>query len=295
MKKSLTRRHTIQPVWIILGAALLIIAALLLVLIFLNPGAALQNEARSEPLSTAVAEAPTGQPSTDSPAESDATSDPAAGKTEESGPTTEPLAASVNGYTVTQSYMDQTARLNRVLGELSGAPVMDPEETLQRWISSELILQGAEEVDEPTVDEVESFISTLQRSWGVSDEKMAQKLQEAELDRAFLEETIARLLTVEASVRSLEDEGHSIAEWLSEQEQTAEIMVFEDAVGSEDDDISATPEDSAENEAPTPDAQSEVPDTAPDFTLARAGGGSFSLADQRKKGPVALVFFEKCG
>lgn len=46
---------------------------------------------------------------------------------------------------------------------------------------------------------------------------------------------------------------------------------------------------------PTPGPQPDVPDVAPDFTLDRAGGGSFTLNQQLEEGPVVLVFFERCG
>jgi hypothetical protein len=42
---------------------------------------------------------------------------------------------------------------------------------------------------------------------------------------------------------------------------------------------------------PTP----TVPKTAPDFSLPRAGGGIFTLSNQLTRGPVVLVFFQKCG
>lgn len=45
----------------------------------------------------------------------------------------------------------------------------------------------------------------------------------------------------------------------------------------------------------TPATRPEVPDLAPDFTLERAGGGTFRLSDQLEEGPVVLVFFERCG
>jgi hypothetical protein len=201
----------------------------------------------------------------------------------------------VNGYTITQSYFSQTVRLNEILGELSGVPTLDEEETLQRLIMSELILQGVTSLEEPTQHDVESFIASLEEGWGVSDETVVQRLQAAGLERAFLEHTIERLLTVEAGVQSLRDEGHSIAEWLTEQEQDAEITVSEDLFSAEEAEASPTARPTVETGTPTPGAQSEVPDVAPDFTLGEAGGGSFTLADQLAKGPVVLVFFEKCG
>jgi hypothetical protein len=45
--------------------------------------------------------------------------------------------------------------------------------------------------------------------------------------------------------------------------------------------------------APLP--TSTVQKVAPDFTLPRAGGGTFTLSRQLARGPVVLVFFQKCG
>lgn len=39
-----------------------------------------------------------------------------------------------------------------------------------------------------------------------------------------------------------------------------------------------------------PDAL-EIGDTAPDFTLPRAGGGTVSLSGARATGPVAIIFY----
>ncbi|MFW6115912.1 MAG: hypothetical protein ACOC7Y_02500 [Chloroflexota bacterium] len=46
---------------------------------------------------------------------------------------------------------------------------------------------------------------------------------------------------------------------------------------------------------PTPNPGPGLPTVAPDFTLERAGGGTFALAEQLEQGPVVLVFFERCG
>lgn len=283
MKKSLTKRLALTRTWIVLGVALLAIAAVLLVAAFLSPGSAMPGPASTSSLgSTTRSASTTNLPDTPTP---------------ELGPTAEPLAASVNGYTITQSYLSQTVRLNKVLGELSGASTLGVEETLERLIRSELILQGVTAIEEPTQEDVESFITNLEENWGVSDETVVQKLQAVELERLFLEDTIKRLLTVEAGVASLEDEGHNITEWLREQEQDTDIKVFDGVFSAEGAEASPTPQQTAEVEAPTatPRPQSEVPDIAPGFTLSRAGGGLFTLEEQLEEGPVVLVFFEKCG
>jgi cytochrome oxidase Cu insertion factor (SCO1/SenC/PrrC family) len=58
-----------------------------------------------------------------------------------------------------------------------------------------------------------------------------------------------------------------------------------------------TPAVSAVSAAPTaPD--SPLPTlasrTAPDFTLARSDGSTFTLSEQLAQGPVVLVFFQRC-
>lgn len=281
MKKSLAKRAAIKPIYIVLGVGLLVVAGGLVALAVLSPATGAPD------LASAVLESPTPD---DNP-ESDLADAP----TPTLRPTTEPLAASVNGYTITQSYFSQTVRLNQVLGELSGAPTMEAEETLQRLIRSELILQGAEDVDEPSEEDVESFITSLERSWGVSDEQVVERLQAVGLERSFLEDTIQRLLTVQGSVQSLQEEGHSISEWLRDQQADAEITVYEAAVSPDQADGTSEEGQEGDDPTPTPGVRSEVPDVAPDFTLSRAGGGSFTLAEQLELGPVALVFFERCG
>lgn len=50
-----------------------------------------------------------------------------------------------------------------------------------------------------------------------------------------------------------------------------------------------------ESPLPTPHPGPGRPTLAPDFTLERAGGGTFTLAEQLKEASVVLVFFERCG
>lgn len=280
MKRSLMEQLK-SPIWIILGIGLVVIAGLLLVVALLNPEAAsLAPEGASAPSSIASGTSTTAKPDT---------------STVEPRPTSEPPAAVVNGYTITQSYLNQTVRLNTVLGELSGADTLDKRETLDRLIRSQLILQGVTAIDEPTQEDVDAFITGLEQNWGVSDETVNEKLQAAGLERAFLDNTIKRLLTVEAGVENLENEGHDILDWLQEQEEDADIQVLEDLVSAEDVEPTAQPTDQMQPTASPERRQPEVVDVAPSFTLDQAGGGVFTLEDQLEEGPVVLVFFEKCG
>lgn len=266
------KRRTFSPSWILFVVGLLAAAGL-----FLVTGCRSGEQAARPASSTATAVPDTATPLL--------------------SPTSEPIAASVNGYTITQTYLTRTVELNEVLGELSGSSTLSKPETLQRLIRSRLILQGAEDIEEPTEEQVESFIAALQENWQVSDETLMQELEEVDLDRAFFEDTVRELLTVQAAVASLQEEGYNLAEWLMEQEQDADIMVVEDLFAVEESEATpaAQPTDQIAPATPTPGPESEVPDVAPSFTLNRAGGGEFTLADQLKEGPVVLVFFEKCG
>lgn len=280
MERLLEKR---RPIWIILGAGLLVAAGVLIVAALVNPGSAAPTpEETQAPSATAT------RPSSTSPA---ATPVP------ETSSSSSSVAASVNGYTITQSYLSKTVKLNTVLGQLSGADVLGERETLDRLIRSQLILQGVSAVDEPTDEDIEGFISRLMQGWGVSDERLVQELEAVGLERAFLEDTIERLLTVQAAVDSLESEGHDVTEWLREQEEDAEIMVFEDLAQADEAEAppEAEPTDDAKPPTPTAVARPEVPEVATNFTLDRAGGGTWALEDQLEEGPVVLVFFERCG
>ncbi len=268
--------------WSVLGGVLLVAVGLVLAVVLVGPRMVAPEPTQVSPTETAGA-SPLESPLPEPDAE------------------TGELAASVDGFPITQAYVSKTVRLNRVLGALSGASVLGERETLERLVRSQVILNGAPPVDEPTEDEVEGFISSLQRNWGVSDATVVARLEAEGLERGFLEETIRRLLTVQAAVDSLETEGHNLSQWLREQQQEAEIWMIEDPAdpdkteldGAEESvDPSATEETSLATEPPA--SGPELPTMAPAFTLERAGGGSFDLEDRLSEGPVVLVFFERC-
>lgn len=268
--------------WSILGAVLLVAAGLLLAVVLVGPRVAEPEPTQVVPTDTAAAdslESPLPEPDAE----------------------TAELAASVDGFPITQAYLGKTVRLNKVLGGLSGASVLGERETLERLVRSQVILNGAPPVGEPTDDEVEGFIRSLQRNWGVSDATVVARLEAEGLDRGFLEETIRRLLTVQAAVDNLEDDGHNLSQWLREQQQEADIWMIEDPADADKTDSggadeSADPSAAEETTAATepPASAPEVPTMAPAFTLERAGGGSFNLEDRLTEGPVVLVFFERC-
>jgi hypothetical protein len=206
--------------------------------------------------------------------------------------------ASVNGHTITQSYLQRATALNDVLSEFAGQQSLGSEETLQRLIKQEIVLQGISLEEQLTEQDIEDYIGRMQEAWDIDEETMMSELRASGVERDFLEETIHRLLSVQAAVASVESQGESISEWLAKQEEEADIKIHEEMYSSlfaapEEAPASPTPED--EMPTPRPDAQVDVPDVAPDFTLERAGGGSFTLEDQLQEGPVVLVFFEKCG
>jgi hypothetical protein len=218
--------------------------------------------------------------------------------TPEPSPTPPRIAASVNGYTITRSYLARATALNEVLSEFAGQESLGGDETLERLINQEILLQGTSPKIELTDQDVEDYISKMQSAWGVDEDAMMSELAAAGIERDFLEETVYRLLSVQAAVEGVESEGQTISEWLAGLEEDADITIYEDMskfplVTAERAEASPTP--GAKLPATAPAIQPKALDVAPDFTLDRAGGGSFTLRDQLENGPVVLVFFERCG
>ena len=224
----------------------------------------------------------------------------------------DPVVASVDGHTISHSSWVEAVLLNQVLSGLAGQPAPTPDETLQRLINEELVLQAIPAEQEPTAEQIEMHIATLEQDWGVDDSAVVAALERAGLARSSFEQAIERLLKVEAGLDSLENQGYDVGTWLEEQRASADIQIFES--------VAVLPVPTAQPPVPTspllvPTAESPIPsptpvpatapppptlvlalpEVAPDFTLERAGGGTLTLAEQLAQGPVVLVFFQKCG
>ncbi len=274
-------------IWIVVGCSLLALGGLLMGLALLRRGSAAPPPQNWETvqLNTAEEASPTPEP----------------------GPPASPIVASVNDYTITQQYLNSATALNNVLSRLAGQEPLGETETLQRLIKQQLVLQNTPSETMPSEADIEDYIQRMQDAWDIDIDTLLAELEAAGVDRAFLEETIQRLLAVEAGANWLTAQGHDVNAWLVQQQQEAEITISPDLSdpsgpsSSRPDDpdptatartVTPTPEESP-TATPGPDARG--PHIAANFTLERAGGGSFTLEDQLQEGPVVLVFFERCG
>ncbi|MDY6874932.1 MAG: hypothetical protein SWK90_01830 [Chloroflexota bacterium] len=235
-----------------------------------------------------------------------------------SPPPDDPVVASVGGHPIRYSFWMEAVLIDQVMSGLTGQPAPAPDETLQQLINEELVLQAFPPEQEPTESQIEAQIATLEQTWGIDDATVTTTLVEAGLDRAALERAMGRLLTVQASLETLQNQGYDTKTWLEEQRASVEIVLNEEfkdvaaptllsaqspiatrvtsplsAPTIESPVTLPTPAPAPETPAPTPPLA--LPQVAPDFTLEQAGGGTLTLREQLTQGPVVLVFFQKCG
>ena len=226
----------------------------------------------------------------------------------------EPIVASVDGSDISRSSWQEAVLLNQVLSGLAGQPAPTPDETLQRLINEELVLQAIlPEQEEPTTEQVETHITALEQGWGVDDSAVVMALERTGLERAMFERAVGRLLMVQAGLETLQEQEGDTDVCLEERRTDADIQVFERVAALPIPTIQSpvptprlsplpTPATEMPLPAPTsapptapPAPTLALPEIAPDFTLERAGGGALTLSEQLAQGPVALVFFQKCG
>jgi len=273
-----TNRGISTRVWVVLGVGIAMVAGLMLLLAFLRRG-----PGPLSPMITPVT--PT--------------------------PTDDPVVASVNSHPIHHSFWLEATLLDQVMSGLSGQLAPTPEETLQRLINEELVLQAASPERGPTTEQVEAQIGALEQVWGVDDAAVVAALERAGLTRAALERAVERLLTVQSGLEVLESQGYESDVWLEEQRASAEIVfndTFVDVVAAataiptvpspvETPFVSPLPAPATETPTPSPSPVSipAIPEVAPDFTLPKSGGGTFTLSEQLAQGPVVLVFFQRGG
>jgi hypothetical protein len=218
------------------------------------------------------------------------------------------IVAQVNGEPVSRSDWLEAVIIDQLMSRLAREAPPTPRETLDRLINEALVRQGRPQTP-PSDAEVAASIDALEEAWGVDDAVLTEALAGVGLSRASLAEVIARLLMLQRTQDELEAEGSSIAEWLEDQRAAAEIVVYEDLADAGNlpqlvaQVVQALPE-------PTPSAPPSslatpvasplstpvaALETAPDFTLERAGGGTLTLSQELRETPVVLVFFQKCG
>lgn len=200
-------------------------------------------------------------------------------------PADQPVAL-VDGQPIRLSFWAEAVLLDWAMSRLAGVPAPTPQETLDRLINEVLVLRAAPQPS-PGQEEVEARIAALQEAWGASDEQMAATLGEFGLNRQSLERAVARLIMVQQAQAVLESQGTSIQDWLSRERSRAHITIYPERIQ-----VSFL--------TPIPTATLVVTSTpegirAPDFSLERANGGTFTLSEQTARGPVVLVFFQRCG
>jgi hypothetical protein len=232
----------------------------------------------------------------------------------------DPVVASVDGRPIHQSVWMEAVLLDQVMSGMAGQPAPSTDETLNRLIDQELVLEGFPPEQEPTAGQIEAQITALERTWGVGDDAMVTALEQIGLTRAQFEREIGRLLTVQASLEALESQGHEPTDWLEEQRASADIVINEEFLDVAVPHVPiaqaliATPESSPlptprptaapsilsplplpATEMPSPDPVVAIPEIGPDFTLEQSGGGTRTLSEQLAQGPVVLVFFQRGG
>jgi hypothetical protein len=237
-------------------------------------------------------------------------------------PTDDPVVASIafdqHSRTVRHSFWQEAVLLDQLMSGLAGQPAPTADETLQRLINEELVLHTFSPEQESTTAQIEARITALEQAWGVDDAAVTTALENVGLSRAAFERAVGRLLAVQAGLEALQSQRYDTTAWLEEQRAKAEIVVNPEfknislpaipvarspiataptsplpAATTESPLPSPTPVPATEIPPPTP--APAIPEAAPDFTLERAGGGALTLSEQLARGPVVLVFFQRCG
>jgi hypothetical protein len=221
-------------------------------------------------------------------------------------PSDNPVVVSIDGHPIGYSSWMEAVLLDQVMSGLAGQTAPTPDETLQRLINEELVLQTVPPEQEQT-KQIEARIAALEQAWGVDDAAVVMALEEVGLTHTAFEQTVGRLLAVQAGLEALQGQGYDTATWLEGRRASAEIVLNEEfenlavpALTSAQSPIarlatSPIPTAMPAAETPTPTPALVLPEVALDFALERASGGALALSEQLAQGPVVLVFFQTCG
>jgi len=269
----------IQSVILIVGAALIALAALLLLMRWL-----------AAPAAPAAAELPVTPTPTAEQVITPTAPAPFSG---------EEVVATVNNITVTRQTWQQAARLDAVMSKLAHQPAPTAEETLDRLVNELLVLNSNPDAPQPAAAEVQAKINQLSAAWNMPAEAIATALQQANLSQADLEARVAGLLQVEAGLSRLAARHQDMNQWLVEARASAKIGVYRALARANANQLAdgapptATPVASpAAPIAPTPNLPvGPNPDNlAPDFSLSLLNGGTVALKELRGK-PVVINFW----
>jgi len=206
----------------------------------------------------------------------------------------DPAVALVNGQPIGLSLWAEAALIDQVMSGLAGVPAPSPEETLEQLINQVLVLQAVPSPEPPSDQEIEAYIAALESGWEVDDEQVMAALEAVGLDREAWKRAVARLLMVQRAQESLSAEGIAVEEWLAQERERAEIVIYHDRMIQ----VFAMPAPATSSPLPPPSPLATPTPALPlasDFTLPQVDGGDFTLSERLAEGPVVLVFFQRCG
>ena len=202
-------------------------------------------------------------------------------------PPGDPVVVSIDGRPIGYSFWMEAVLLDQVTSGLVGQTAPTPDETLQRLINEELILQTVPPEQKPTADQIGARIAALEQAWGVGDAGVIAALEKVGLTRTAFEQAVGRLLAVQAGLEALHGQGYDTATWLEEQRASVEIVLNEEFKNAT---VPALP--GAQSPIVSP-ATSPIPTAVPAAETLTPTPAPVLL--EVAPGPVVLIFFQRCG
>lgn len=203
----------------------------------------------------------------------------------------DPAVVEVNGQAIGVNAWVEALRVDQAMSALAGVAPPDAEATLERLINGALLLQAVPQPP-PEAQAVTDYRAAILAQWGADEARLQAALEAAGLQPGALDRALEHLLRVEQAQESLAAQGIIWEDWIAQQRSTADILYHRERIEAV---VRTLAIPTAPAPTPTAVAMAVSPDTAPDFTLERVGGGQFTLSEQLAQGPVVLVFFQRCG